>query len=138
MTPYLTFAGDCRAALTLYAEAFQSEIRMERTYGDYVPEGVAHPPKDLCDWILHAEMEISGANVWLADEILAPVSPGSMVKLVATVPSAAEGRRVFDALLPGGRVTLPPTDTFYSTFHAGLVDRFGVHWNIVAEEAPAP
>jgi PhnB protein len=35
----------------------------------------------------------------------------------------------------GGKVTLPPTDTFYSTFHAAVKDKFGVDWNIVADEA---
>lgn len=31
---------------------------------------------------------------------------------------------------------IPPTETFYSNFHASLIDKFGVHWNIVAEEKP--
>jgi uncharacterized glyoxalase superfamily protein PhnB len=30
----------------------------------------------------------------------------------------------------------PPTETFYSAFHAATVDEFGVHWNVVAEETP--
>jgi PhnB protein len=136
VTPYVTFPGNCREALALYAKAFGSDARMVRTYGDYVPEGVQHPPEDLRDWILHAEMEIAGTAVWFADEVLEKPTRGSMVKLVATAPSAAEGRRIFGILAEGGHVTLPPTETFYSTFHAGLIDPFGVSWNIVAEEAP--
>ncbi len=34
------------------------------------------------------------------------------------------------------RVVLPPTVTFYSVFHAAVMDKFGVNWNVVAEEAP--
>ncbi|WP_395547665.1 MULTISPECIES: hypothetical protein [unclassified Lacrimispora] len=32
------------------------------------------------------------------------------------------------------RVVLPPTET--SVFHAAVTDKFGVNWNVVAEEAP--
>ncbi len=136
LIPSLAFSGDCKSALALYAEVFGHAARTERTYGAYVPEGTKNPPENLCDWILHAEMEIAGAVIWLADEVLEKPIHGSTVKLVATVANAAEGTRAFDLLSAGGRVTLPPTDTFYSTFHAGTVDRFGVHWNIIAEEAP--
>lgn len=136
VTPYLTFAGDCGAAMALYAEAFGSTVRMARTYGDYVPEGVDQPPENLRDWILHGEMEIAGTVVWLADEVSAEAAGGAKVKLVATVPTASEGRRIFNLLRDGGKTTLPPTETFYSTFHAGTVDRFGIHWNVIAEEAP--
>jgi PhnB protein len=33
-------------------------------------------------------------------------------------------------------VTLLPTETFYSVFHAAVTDKFSVSWNVVAEEAP--
>ncbi len=29
-----------------------------------------------------------------------------------------------------------PKQTFYSVFHAAVTDKFGVNWNVVAEEAP--
>ncbi|GHU49823.1 hypothetical protein FACS1894127_3960 [Clostridia bacterium] len=45
-------------------------------------------------------------------------------------------RKVFDALCVGGKITLPPTETFYSVFHAAVTDKFGVSWNVVAEETP--
>jgi PhnB protein len=34
------------------------------------------------------------------------------------------------------RVVLSPTETYYSVFHAAVTDKFGVNWNVVAEEAP--
>lgn len=33
-------------------------------------------------------------------------------------------------------INLPPTETFYSAFHGGITDKYGVSWNITAEEAP--
>jgi PhnB protein len=34
------------------------------------------------------------------------------------------------------RVVLSPTETYYNVFHAAVTDKFGVNWNVVAEEAP--
>ena len=136
ITPYLTFSGRCEEALEFYAAGFNSTIKMVQPYGDYVPEGVANPPNNLSNWILHAEMEICETIFWFADEIAEPVTEGNMVKLTAQVATAKEAQRIFDCLKKDAHITLPPTETFYSTFHAGLVDMFGISWNITALEVP--
>jgi PhnB protein len=61
-----------------------------------------------------------------------------MLKLNATVPNAKIGQEYFISLQTGGSVTLPPTETFYSNFHAAVVDQYGVCWNIISEEPPNP
>lgn len=137
VTPYITFAGECSLALEFYKTAFNSTVKMVQFYGDYVPEGVTTPPDNLGKWIMHAEMEICGTPFWFADEVSEPVNKGNMVKLTAQVADAKEAQRIFDLLNEHAYITLPPTETFYSTFHAGLVDKFGVSWNITALEAPA-
>lgn len=137
VTPYITFAGNCSAALAFYQTAFNGEILMSQPYGAYVPQGVTVPPVNLKNWILHAEMNICDTVFWFADEIAEPVSKGNMIKLTAKVISAKEAQKIFDVLSVGAHITLPPTETFYSTFHAGLIDKYGVSWNIVAEEAPS-
>lgn len=134
VTPYITFSGCCRAALRLYQAAFEAPLRMCQPYGDYVPEGIAAPPDGLSEWILHAEMDICGTTFWFADEVAEPVIQGSMVRLTAQVTTVAKAQQIFHALSQDARITLPPTETFYSAFHAGLVDTFGVGWNIVALE----
>jgi PhnB protein len=136
VNPYITFEGECSQALDFYQAAFQTEIGMLQSYGNYVPEGVNDPPANLSDWILHAEMDICGTKFWFADEAAEPVKKGNMVKLTAMVANAGEARQIFEVLSKDAHITLPPTETFYSTFHAGLTDKFGVSWNITAEEAP--
>ena len=132
---YITFGGNCIEALEFYQNVFKSEVRMSQPYGEYIPDGIDAPPENLNAWILHAEMEICGANFWFADEVQ-PVSKGNMIKLTITVSTAKEAKDIFEMLSNGGYVTLPPVETFYSTFHAALTDKFGVNWNIVAEESP--
>jgi PhnB protein len=104
-------------------------------YGDYMPEGSKTPPELLRTWIMHGEMEICGTNIWFADEANPPIK-GDSVKLTAKISTGKEAKAIFDVLCIGGNVTLPPTETFYSVFHAAVTDKFGVNWNVVAEEAP--
>jgi PhnB protein len=135
ITPYLTFSGKCGDALDFYRAVFGCGEPKILPYGDYMPEGSKTPPELLREWIMHGEMVICGTNVWFADEAVPPVI-GDSVKLSATVPTGKEAAAIFDALCAGGVVTLPPTETFYSVFHASVTDKFGVNRNVVAEEPP--
>ena len=137
ITPYIAFNGECKEAIDFYRTVFSCEEPKVLPYGDYMPEGSKTPPELLREWVMHGEMVISGTNVWLADEVSAPVV-GNNVKLSATVATGKEALDIFNALCSGGEVTLPPTETFYSVFHAAVTDKFGINWNIVAEETPKP
>jgi PhnB protein len=114
---------------------FKNKIKMMQPYGEYIPEGINTPPGNLNEWILHAEMEICDTNFWFADDVQS-VTKGNMIKLTAIVPTAKEAKRIFEMLSDGGCVTLQPVEAFYSTFHAALTDKFGIDWNVVAEETP--
>ncbi len=135
ITPYLVFNGYCKEAMDFYRSVFLCGEPKVLNYGDYMPEGSKTPPELLRTWIMHGEMTICGTNVWFADEAT-PVSRGDSIKLTATVSTGKEAASIFDALCVGGAVTLPATETFYSVFHAAVTDKFGVNWNVVAEEAP--
>lgn len=135
VTPYLVFNGNCKEVLNFYKKVFEIEEIKSMPYGDYVPEGVETPPSDLGTWILHAEAKICGANFWFADEI-ETLTNGNVVRLSALVPNKKDAQKIFDRLKENGIISLPPTETFYSSFHAALIDKFGINWNIIAEEAP--
>ena len=135
ITPYLTFNGNCKEAMAFYCSVFPCGEPSVLPYGDYMPEGSPTPPELLRSWVMHAEMTVCGTNVWFADSAQSPGNSG-LITLSAIVPTGREAMAIYDALCAGGTVTLPPTVTFYSVFHAVVMDRFGVPWQIVAEEAP--
>jgi PhnB protein len=135
ITPYLTFNGECKDAIDFYRTVFNCNEPKILPYADYMPEGSKTPPELLRDWIMHGEMVICGTNVWFADEAIPP-TVGDSIKLSATLPTGKEATTVFDALCEGGEITLPPTETFYSVFHAAATDKFGVNWSVIAEESP--
>lgn len=135
--PYLVFAGKCLEAIDFYESAFGCKAKMCQQYEEYIPEGVRNIPGNLKDWILHAEMDVCGTTLWLADEIQKPVSVGSNIILTVTFPTKKEASDVFSKLSEDADIFLPPTETYYSTFHAGLIDKYGNNWNVVAEEPPS-
>lgn len=135
VTPYITFNGNCNKALEFYQKVFKSEVSMCQQYEEYIPEGIDAPPENLSSWILHAEMEICGTKFWFADDV-DMVFKGNIVRLTTMVPTSVEAREIFELLSDEGHISLPPVESFYSTFHAALTDKFGVSWNIVAEELP--
>jgi len=135
VTPFLTFNGNCRDAMDFYRTVFGCEEPQIMPYGDYMPEGSKTPPELLREWVMHGEMVVCGTNMWFADEAT-PSTQGENIKLSATLPTRTQATAVFESLCVGGKVTLPPVETFYSVFHAAVTDRFGICWNIVAEEAP--
>ena len=133
ITPYITFNGTCKDAIDFYRSVFCCDEPKVMPYGDYMPEGTKTPPELLRDWVMHGEMVICGTNVWLADEATPPIV-GDSIKLSVTVSTGKEASNIFDALCAGGKVILPPTETFYSVFHAAVTDKFGINWHVVAEE----
>ncbi len=135
ITPYLVFNGDCQEALNFYRSVFSCGEPKVMNYGDYMPEGSKTSPELLRTWVMHGEMEVCGTNIWFADEATS-YAKGESIKLSATISTGKEAAIVFDALCAGGTVTLPPTETFYSVFHAAVTDKFGVSWNVVALEQP--
>jgi PhnB protein len=135
VTPYLTFNGKCKDALDFYRAVFNCDEPKIMRYGDYMPEGSKTPPQLLREWVMHGEMVICGTNMWFADEAAPPIVGGS-VRLSVTFVTGKEAAVIYDSLCNGGEITLPPIETFYSVFHAAVTDKFGVNWNVVAEEAP--
>jgi PhnB protein len=137
ITPYLTFNGDCKEAMEFYRKVFVCDEPTILPYGGYMPEGSKTPPELLSKWIMHATMSVCGTQMWFADEA-DPPKRGENIRLAATVPTAKEAAAIFDALCEGGSVRLPPTETFYSMFHAAVTDKFGVGWDVLSEEGPNP
>ena len=119
LVPYLA-VHDARAALDWYVDALGAEVADEPIV---MPDGR----------IGHAELRVSGANVYLADEhpeidFVGPVGRGgTTVTLHLTVPSA--DATVDAAVRHGARLERAPADEPYG--RTGVVrDPFGHRWMI--------
>jgi PhnB protein len=117
--PYLAVA-DAAAAIEFYRRVFGATETMRMTARD--------------DRVGHAELDIGGARVMLADEWgeIGVHGPrhygGTPVALVLDVPDVDE---VFArAVAAGATVERPVADQFHGERSGWLVDPFGHRWNV--------
>ncbi len=128
LNAYLFFDGTCAEAMRFYERLLGGKLDL-MTAAQSPAAGKTPPGTE--NQILHARLTFDGgtlmASDWMADERY-PGMHGFSLSLV--YPSAADAKRVFDALAQGGRVTMPFGKTFWAEAFGGLVDRFGTPWMI--------
>ncbi len=137
VTPYLSFAGNTREAFSFYAKALGATIETMLTYADMpaMPEGAgcgegaAAPGGDA---IMHACLKLPGGAMIFAGDV-PPGMPFDGIKGVMVAlqyDSVDQAHSAFDALAPGGQVTMPLAPACWAQTFGMLNDRFGVAWAI--------
>lgn len=140
-TPYLNFDGDCAEAFAFYARLFGGIVVHQATFGEMPPSADMPPlPEAARSRVMHAHLKIGEQSLMASDTL--PAMPGQPddtcggyrkpqgMWVSIQVADAAEGRRVFDALVQGGEVTMPFEPTFWSPGFGMVTDRFGTPWMV--------
>lgn len=128
--PFLNFQGKCGEAIAFYEEIFEVSDKRVMLYSD-LPENPNNPmPADMGHYVLHAELTIAGARVWMGDTSDG-VEFGDAVSLAVPFPTVEDVEDVFNKLLDGGGILIPLGKTFYSPMFGAVRDRFGVIWHLV-------
>ena len=128
VNPYLSFDGNCDAALKFYQKVLGARIEDSFPYGDGNPE--MQTPPGWKDKIMHARLTIDDEVIMASD---APPGhfqkpQGFHVSLQVEDPTDAERR--FKALSDGGTVTMPFGKTFFSKGFGMGIDQFGIPWMV--------
>lgn len=114
--PYLR-VHDAKAAIAFYKRAFGAKERFHLT---------------MAGKIGHAEIEIGGCVIMLADEFpdMGVVGPKSLKGTSVTMALMVENcnAAVKKAVAAGALVKRPPTDEFYGDRSASIEDPFGHEW----------
>ena len=132
VNPYLTFDGNCEAALKYYQKVLGARIELMFPYENGPPEMPV--PADYRKKIMHAKVTIDGEVLMGSD---AP--PGHFQKpqgfsVSLQVEDPADAARKFKALAEGGTVTMPFAKTFFSRGFGMCVDQFGIPWMVNCPE----
>ncbi|HEX2547026.1 MAG TPA: VOC family protein [Ramlibacter sp.] len=128
---YLFFTnGQCAQAMRFYEQTLGARIEMQMKYADS-PEP-DHCPAGAADLVMHASLKV-GDRTLMASDVppgMGDAAPMGGFALSLAYDTAAEGRRIFDAMAQGGKVTMPMQKTFWAEAFGMLVDRFGTPWMV--------
>ncbi|GAA3935635.1 VOC family protein [Hymenobacter algoricola] len=125
LTPYLTFNGNCREAMTFYQQCLGGELMVQSIAGTPAAEHVA---PDALQNVLHSMLTTADLVLMASDSGLGPAAKGDMVSLSINCHSPEEIQHLFSLLSADGTVTMALQDTFWGATFGMLADRFGIDW----------
>ena len=132
---YLFFNGNAREAITAYRAIFGAPEPQIMSMGDGPSDmGI---PEERRDWVMHCEMKIGDGQVYISDDWTGESPAMEGCSIMVSLPTAEEGKRIFDALAEGGEVRMPWEPTFWTTGFGTLTDRFGIRWMVGSDEEPS-
>jgi len=126
--PYLSFDGDCAAAMRFYEKVLGAELRALLTYGQAPGMDTHIAPVDR-DRVMHAHLVHPNFALMGGDATGGmPYQKVQGISLALSYDDVAEARRVFDALCEGGNVTMPMAESFWAEAFGSVTDRYGIAW----------
>jgi PhnB protein len=138
---YLHFEGRCEEALAFYQQHLGAELVMSLRFRDSpVPPaassdcaGGALPP-GCEDKIMHCSFRIGATEIMASDGMCSGKTDFQGFSLSLIVADADEAQRKVDLLAQNGAVLMPVMETFFSPAFGMVRDRFGIAWNVLAEQ----
>ncbi|MBZ9712408.1 VOC family protein [Deinococcus multiflagellatus] len=133
LQPYLGFNGACQEAMAFYQQCLGGTLDLMLAGESPV---AAQMPPELHGHVLHGRL-VSGDLTLLASDMTQDTARSQSVSLMLQCASAEEAHATFDRLAEGGTVTHPLGPSFWGSTFGHLTDRYGIHWLLNAEPAPA-
>lgn len=131
LNPYLTFDGDCKAAIDFYHSILGGEITMQSTFAEMPPMDGMEIPDSHKDKIMHTTLVFDGCTLLASDSMPgSPFNQGNHCHLSVYLPEKEKAVAAFNALAEGGQVTMPFNEVFWGGSFGSLVDKFGIAWMV--------
>jgi PhnB protein len=131
--PYLSFNGQCEAAFKFYEQLLGGKITFMQTWGD--SPAAKYMPEEGQGFILHAALDLGDSILMGADLPPTSYEQPRGVHVVLHYKDKSEAERVFQGLAEGGKVEMPFGATFFAAGFGQCVDRFGIPWMAISEQA---
>jgi PhnB protein len=122
---YLFFPGNTEEAMAFYRGVLGGELSITRR-GDVdptAPDGEKH-------LVINAALDTGTFTLRASDRADATNDVQTRVELTIIGTEEEELRRLFDALSDGGTVKAPLEKMFWGDIFGGLIDRFGIGWQV--------
>lgn len=131
--PYLGFNGQCEAAFKFYEQLLGGKITYSQTWGDS-PACEAMPP-EAQGLIMHTTLDLGNSILMGADSPPGSYQQPKGIHVVLHFKDTAEAARIFQSLAEGGQTVMPFGPTFFAAGFGMCVDRFGIPWMVITEQA---
>jgi uncharacterized glyoxalase superfamily protein PhnB len=125
--PYLTFDGNCREALTFYAELFGGTVGRFMTWDAGAIENI---PGATVEHIMHGDITIDGHLIAGSDQVGEMYQPAGNISLMLEIDELSDAQAKFAALAEAGQILMPFDETFWADGYGFCSDRFGILWQI--------
>jgi PhnB protein len=131
MNPYLSFNGQCEAAIKFYVQCHGGQLgAIFRYAGTPFADQV---PADWQDKVMHGSVTVGEQLLAGADVATERYEAPKGFSLSLQMKDPAEAERIFHELGKDGKVTVPLEKTFWAERFGAVVDRFGIQWLINCE-----
>lgn len=130
---YLTFNGNCAAALKFYEQHLGAKIEMLMNHREL--PAAEQVPAEWRDKVMHARLKLGDSILMASDAPPDRYNEPKGFSVSLSVDSPAEAERIFAALAEGGRIQMPLQQTFWAARFGTLVDKFQIPWMVNCEQS---
>ncbi|WBX74960.1 VOC family protein [Tenacibaculum ovolyticum] len=134
---YLHFNGNCKEAMTFYADVLGGDITMLMQFKEAPEEMCKSFPKEILDLTMHCTLEVGELAINASDFFNDKEKFNSGNNFAVTLNSEDEDEAitVFNGLAEGGFVMMPLEDAFWGGKFGMLQDKFGIRWMMSLESS---
>jgi PhnB protein len=122
------FCDNALEQAEFYANALNGEILSVQKF-DEMPNA----DEKAKGRIMHLVLQVGENQIFMADLLMENIKPGNQIDLGLTYQSEEEAGKVFANLSEGGNVVMPFEKTFWGATFGRVIDKYGVHWQVVTE-----
>jgi len=131
--PYLNFPGNTLPAFEFYRSVFGGDFTGVIRYRDFGNNDMGVAEEEL-DLIAHIGLPLGSGGILMGTDVTGAWREGFVMGTNSythlELDSAAEARRVFDALAEGGEAQMPLSRTEWAELYGSVRDRFGAQWMV--------
>lgn len=129
--PFLNFEGKASEAIAFYEMVFDVQNKQVFYFKDMPKSEDFVVTSEMENYVLHSEMTIEGAPVWIGDTPEGVITNGDKLSLTVVFDSPEKVKEVFDKIKVGGEIICDVQPTFYSPMYGMVKDKFGVVWSVM-------
>ena len=131
INPYLSFDGQCEAALQLYERCLGVKVVYLKRYSE--SSSVSQVPADWHNRIFHATFLLGDQTFGAADAPPGGYRVPQGFSLILDPASVIDAQRIFDGLSENGVVMMPLQETEWALRFGVFTDQFAIPWMVNCE-----